>query len=75
MELLQPFMEQLTEEEHEDAFFQQDGATAHTSQFSMSCVREVFGEEHTESTGLWPPRSPDLSTCDFYLWGNLKDKV
>jgi hypothetical protein len=24
---------------------------------------------------LWPPRSPDLSVCDFYLWGNLKGKV
>ena len=25
--------------------------------------------------GLWSPRSPDLSTCDFYLWGNLNSKV
>jgi inhibitor of nuclear factor kappa-B kinase subunit alpha len=24
---------------------------------------------------LWPARSPDLNPCDFYLWGNLKDKV
>jgi hypothetical protein len=24
---------------------------------------------------LWPARSPDLNHCDFYLWGNLKDKV
>jgi hypothetical protein len=24
---------------------------------------------------LWPPRSPDLSTCDIYLWGYLKGKV
>ena len=21
------------------------------------------------------PRSPDLSSCDFYLWGTLKQKV
>ena len=21
------------------------------------------------------PRSPDLNTCDFYLWGYLKSKV
>jgi hypothetical protein len=27
------------------------------------------------SRGLWPPRSPDLSFCDIYLWGNLKGKV
>ena len=23
----------------------------------------------------WPPRSPDLNPCDFYLWGYLKAKV
>jgi hypothetical protein len=23
----------------------------------------------------WPPRSPDLTTADFFLWGNLKAKV
>jgi len=23
----------------------------------------------------WPPRSPDLSTCDFFLWGYLKSRV
>ena len=23
----------------------------------------------------WPPRSPDLSACDFFLWGHLKSKV
>jgi len=22
----------------------------------------------------WPPRSPDLSACDFFLWGYLKSK-
>ena len=43
------------------AFFQQDGATAHTSQFSMSYVHEAFRKECKVSTGLWPPRSPDLS--------------
>ena len=24
---------------------------------------------------LGPPRSPDLSACDFFLWGYLKSKV
>ncbi len=23
----------------------------------------------------WPPYSPDLNPCDFFLWGYLKDKV
>ena len=25
--------------------------------------------------GIWPPRSPDLSVLDFYLWGATKQKV
>ena len=23
----------------------------------------------------WPPRSPDLTPCDFFLWGVVKDTV
>ena len=23
----------------------------------------------------WPPRSPDLNLCDYFLWGYLKSKV
>jgi hypothetical protein len=55
-------------------YFQQDNATAHTANATMVAVREVF-EDRIISRGLWPPRSPDLSFCDFYLWGNLKGKV
>jgi len=24
---------------------------------------------------LWPPRSPDITPLDFFLWGYVKDKV
>jgi hypothetical protein len=27
------------------------------------------------SKRLWPPRSPDLSPPDLFLWGHLKDTV
>ena len=23
----------------------------------------------------WPPKSPDLNPCDYFLWGYLKSKV
>ena len=23
----------------------------------------------------WPPRSPNLTPCDFFLWGYIKDRV
>jgi len=25
--------------------------------------------------GTWPPRSPDLTVCDFFLWGFVKDEI
>jgi inhibitor of nuclear factor kappa-B kinase subunit alpha len=40
----------------------------------MNILNEVF-ENRLISRGMWPARSPDLNPCDFYLWGNLKDKV
>jgi hypothetical protein len=35
---------------------------------------KAFTEERTVSKGLWPPRSQDLPTCDFYLWGYFRGK-
>jgi len=29
----------------------------------------------TASEGLWPPRSPDLTPLDYFLWGYLKGRV
>ena len=23
----------------------------------------------------WPPRSPDMTPCDFFLWGYVKERV
>jgi inhibitor of nuclear factor kappa-B kinase subunit alpha len=55
-------------------YFMQDGATAHTATYSINVSNKVF-EDRLISCGLWPARSPDLNPCNFYLWGNLKDKV
>ncbi|GFU02544.1 uncharacterized protein TNCV_3754801 [Trichonephila clavipes] len=32
----------------------------------------VNGPSHSYT---WPPRSPDLSPCDYWLWGYLKSQV
>lgn len=60
-----------------EAWFQQDGATSHTARQSMAAVRELFGNRVISRFGdiPWPPRSPDLSVCDFFLWGYLKSRV
>ena len=52
-------------------WFQQDGATALTANESVTIVRNMFLGYLISRFGdvLWPPHSPDLSTCDFFLWG------
>jgi hypothetical protein len=40
----------------------------------MEILHEFFGEKLI-SKGLWPPRSPDLTSPDFFLWSDLKDTV
>lgn len=57
--------------------FQQDGATPHTARVSMEKLRAIFPNKLISKYGdiPWPPRSPDLTPCDFFLWGYLKSKV
>jgi len=43
----------------------------------LGALREMF-PRHLISLRVdvgWPARSPDLSPCDFFLWGYLKEKV
>lgn len=58
-------------------WFQQDGATCHTTDRCMGTLKKIFGNRIISRRGTinWPPRSPDLSPLDFYLWGFLKDRV
>ena len=37
-------------------------------------IERVF-HDRIISRDLWPPRSPDMTPCDFYLWGILKNAV
>lgn len=58
--------------------FQQDGAPPHTANSTKSILIKEFGMERLIGKGFdfcWPPRSPDLSPPDFWLWGWLKANV
>ena len=59
------------------AWFQQDGATSHTARETMALLREHFPGRLISRFGdlPWPPRSPDLTPPDFFLWGYLKSRV
>ena len=49
----------------------------HTVQAPMNVLRNMFPGCHISRFGdvPWPPRSSDLSSCDFFLWGYLKGRV
>ena len=58
-------------------YFQQDGAIEH---FHIDVVNYTNNEFPRKWAGRgapieYPPRSPDLTPIDFYLWGVLKDIV
>jgi hypothetical protein len=69
--ILNPFFHQQTAEERNYGYFQKENATAHANDNSMGPIHDVF-DDRIISKGLWPPRSPDLSSCDFCMWGNSK---
>ena len=58
-------------------WFQQYGASAHTARETMELLETIFGDRIISRNGNinWPPRSPDLTAPDFFLWGYLKERV
>lgn len=58
--------------------FQQDGHPAHTSVIARTILNKKFPNKWIgihSNFQEWPPRSPDLTPLDFFLWGFLKDKI
>lgn len=61
----------------EDIWFQQDGAPPHFGADVRQYLDVTFPGRWIGRRGAieWPPRSPDLTPLDFFLWGYLKSKV
>jgi len=66
MEIFNTFVNLLNDEELSIGYFQQDGATSHTSHASMPEIQSFIGDRII-SKGLRPPRSPDLTPPDYFL--------
>ncbi|GBN05042.1 hypothetical protein AVEN_123636-1 [Araneus ventricosus] len=43
----------------------------------QQCIRDTFQQQVIGYGGCveWPPRSPDLNSLDFFLWGYIKQLV
>lgn len=62
-------------------WWQQDGAPPHYARISRHVINRLFGNRWIGRLGQddraipWPPRSPDLTPLDYYLWGHVKALV
>ena len=80
--LQQNFMPELNLlENSSDIIFMQDGAPPRWAKKVRSWLNETFpgrwiGRGGPEDLNIaWPPRSPDMTPLDFFLWGYIKSKV
>ena len=68
--------QKIEEDDMDDIWFYQDGATCHTANVTIDLLRTVFENRiiSRNSDVNWPPWSCDLIPLDYFLWGAVKDK-
>ncbi|GBN72744.1 hypothetical protein AVEN_134293-1 [Araneus ventricosus] len=62
----------------QDIIFMQDGVPPHKDRRVDQLLRQQFKDARVISRHFptaWPARSPDITPCDFWLWGFLKDNI
>ncbi|GFW25711.1 putative DD41D transposase [Trichonephila clavipes] len=71
------FIPELNNHDVQELWFQQDGATCHTSRATIDLLKDTFGDRLISRFGPvnWPPRSCDLTPLDYFLWGYVKSLV
>jgi hypothetical protein len=70
------------EEEVPDFILQQDGSPPHWNGHVRDHLNDHLPQRWIGRAGpndlplmFWLPRSPDLTPCDFFFWGYVKDKL
>ena len=71
------FQNQFHEKRFLRLWWAQDGTLCHGLLAVRGRQNQLFGKRVLSlyNNTEWPPRYPDLTSCDFFLWGYLKDKV
>ena len=77
LDMLEQFFFPQIEQLQPNILFQQDGAPSHWFNEVRATLDNIFRGRWIGRGGpiAWPPRSPDLTPLDFFLWGYVKDKV
>ena len=70
-ELLQPFINELYDDELTEGFFQQDNAPAHKSRDTIAFLQQFFDDRIMN----FSPRSPDLTILDYFIFPYLKNTI
>lgn len=70
-------LEQVPLNIRQDMWLLQDGAPPHFRRDVREFLDNTFPNRWIGRNGpvAWPPRSPDLTPCDFFLWGYMKSLV
>lgn len=76
-EELNVLLEDLPLQLRRDHWIQLDGAPPHFGRNVRNWLHENYPERWIGRGGPveWPPRSPDLTPLDFYVWGTMKNLV
>ncbi|GFW83799.1 uncharacterized protein TNCV_669121 [Trichonephila clavipes] len=71
------FIPELNNNDVQELWFQQDGATCHTARATIDLLKDTFVDSLISRFGPvnWPPRSCDLTLLDYFLWGYVKSLV
>lgn len=58
-------------------YWMQDGAPPHFAKEIRDFLDQTYPGRWIGRSGpiLWPPRSPDMTPCDFFLWAHIKRQV
>lgn len=72
--MLEPFLNQLHDDELQTGYFQQDSARPHIARVNLNYLQEFF-DERLISQDRFPPRSCDLTPLDYFVFPYLKNNI
>jgi hypothetical protein len=75
--ILPILLEEIDLHRRQNMWFQQDGAPPHFHRDMRRCLDTVYANKWIGrgSINPWPPRSPDMTPLDYFLWGTVKERV